>query len=68
MGLEKYMSFREERLISTKLQSPGHAGNACLLSAPAACINDPRAVLIGTDQNVDVWNQVSTLKDTFLDF
>ena len=36
--------------------------------APAACINDRRAVLIGTDQNVDVWNQVSTLKDTFLDF
>lgn len=55
-------------MISTKIQSPGHAGNACLLSAPAACINDPRAVLIGTDQNVDVWNQVSTLKDTFLDF
>jgi|GEM_PF-1960271 len=59
------MSFREERLISTKLKSPGHAGNTYLLSGPAACLNDPPMVLIATDQNVDVWSQVGTLKDTF---
>ena len=62
------MSFREERLISTKLKSPGHAGNTYLLSGPTACINNPHMVLIGTDQNVDVWSQVGTLKDTFFRF
>ena len=54
--------------MSTKLKSTGHAGNTYLLSAPAACINDPRMVLIVTDQNVDVWSQVGTLQDTFFRF
>lgn len=54
--------------MSTKLKSTGHAGNTYLLSAPAACINDPRMVLIVTDQNVDVWSQVRTPKDTFFRF
>lgn len=55
------MSFREESLISTKLKSPDHAGNASLLSAPAACINDPRAVLIGTDHTVEMYGIRSAL-------
>jgi hypothetical protein len=54
--------------MSTKLKSTGHAGNTYLLSGPTACINDPRMVLIVTDQNVDVWSQVGTLQDTFFRF